>query len=73
MLQGTIKLGAWGGEGGVAWDYFPGTDSFITEISITHGDIVDSLSFKSFNRSTGQYVISDKYGGSGGDSHVVSI
>ncbi|KAK1578892.1 hypothetical protein Q3G72_033927 [Acer saccharum] len=71
--RGTVKLGSWGGPGGVTWDFNPGSDSSITEIVIAHGDIVDSVSFKSFNRTTGKTVSSGKLGGSGGVIDKISI
>ncbi|KAK2636760.1 hypothetical protein Ddye_031552 [Dipteronia dyeriana] len=71
--KGTIKLGPWGGPGGVAWDYNPGSDSSIVEIVISHGDVVDSVAFKSFNSATGQTVSSGRHGGNGGVSDTISI
>ncbi|KAL5760160.1 hypothetical protein ACOSQ2_018998 [Xanthoceras sorbifolium] len=64
--KGTIKLGSWGGLGGVAWDYNPGSDTAIIEIVISHGDVVDSVSFKSINHTTGKIVSSGTHGGTGG-------
>ncbi|KAL5760151.1 hypothetical protein ACOSQ2_018989 [Xanthoceras sorbifolium] len=71
--QGTIKLGSWGGPGGFAWDFNLGTGFAIIEIVINHGDVVDSVSFKSFNRVTGQIVSSGTHGGTGGVSDKISI
>ncbi|KAI9169716.1 hypothetical protein LWI28_016518 [Acer negundo] len=73
VAGGTVKLGSWGGPGGVTWDFNPGSDSSITEVVIAHGDIVDSVSFKSFNRTTGKTVSSGKLGGSGGVIDKISI
>ncbi|KAK0575137.1 hypothetical protein LWI29_034460 [Acer saccharum] len=42
--------------------------SSIIEIVICHGDVVDSVAFKSFNSATGQTVSYGKHGGNGGVS-----
>ncbi|KAK0594973.1 hypothetical protein LWI29_002287 [Acer saccharum] len=69
--KGTIKLGPWGGPGGSAWDYDPGSGSSIIEIEIGHGDVVNSLAFKSIISATGKTVLSGKHGGTGGASRTV--
>ncbi|KAL5799428.1 hypothetical protein ACOSQ4_032312 [Xanthoceras sorbifolium] len=72
--KGAIKLGSWGGPGGVAWDYNPRSDTAIIEIIvINHGDVVDTLSFKNINRATGKIVSSGTYGGTGGIRDPISI
>ncbi|KAL5762379.1 hypothetical protein ACOSP7_018643 [Xanthoceras sorbifolium] len=71
--QGTVKLGPWGGPGGVAWDYNPGSNTAIIEIIISHGDVVDSVSFKSINHTTGKIVSSSTHGGTGGVPDKISI
>ncbi|KAL5760157.1 hypothetical protein ACOSP7_018660 [Xanthoceras sorbifolium] len=71
--KGTIKLGSWGGPGGVAWDYNLGSDTAIIEIVISHGDVVDSVSFKSINHATGKIVSSGTHGGTGGVSDKILI
>ncbi|KAL5800861.1 hypothetical protein ACOSQ3_032493 [Xanthoceras sorbifolium] len=71
--MGPIKLGSWGGPGGFAWDFNLGTDFAIIEIVINNGDVVDSVSFKSFNRVTGQIVSSGTHGDTGGVSDKISI
>ncbi|KAK1577263.1 hypothetical protein Q3G72_020299 [Acer saccharum] len=73
FFQGTIKLGPWGGPGGSAWDYDPGSGSSIIEIEIGHGDVVNSLAFKSIISATGKTVLSGKHGGTGGASRTISI
>ncbi|KAL5762393.1 hypothetical protein ACOSP7_018657 [Xanthoceras sorbifolium] len=64
-LQGTMKLGPWGGTGGSDWSYNPGSGSALKEIVINHGRVVDSISFKSID-ATGQTQFSDEFGGNGG-------
>ncbi|KAL5760155.1 hypothetical protein ACOSQ2_018993 [Xanthoceras sorbifolium] len=49
-LQGTMKLGPWGGTGGSDWSYNPGSGSALKEIVINHGRVVDSISFKSIDQ-----------------------
>ncbi|KAL5800859.1 hypothetical protein ACOSQ3_032491 [Xanthoceras sorbifolium] len=71
--KGTIKLGSWGGPGGVAWDYNPSSDTAIIEIVVSHGDVVDSVSFKSINHSTGKIVSSGTHDGTGGVHDKISI
>ncbi|KAK1577040.1 hypothetical protein Q3G72_018590 [Acer saccharum] len=63
---GTIKLGPWGGAGGVAWDFNSGSGAAIKEIVINHGDVVDSLTFTAIDRVTGEILSTAIFGGLGG-------
>ncbi|KAL5762398.1 hypothetical protein ACOSP7_018662 [Xanthoceras sorbifolium] len=71
-LQGTMKLGPWGGTGGSDWSYNPGSGSALKEIVINHGRVVDSISFKSID-ATGQTQFSDKFGGDGGTTDQITF
>ncbi|KAK3199096.1 hypothetical protein Dsin_022511 [Dipteronia sinensis] len=73
-VQEIIKIGPWGGEGGDKWDVKPPSiNSSITEINISHGDVVNSLSFKSVDRVTGKTKPSPTYGGRGSKTEQVSM
>ncbi|TXG56072.1 hypothetical protein EZV62_017385 [Acer yangbiense] len=67
------KASSWGGKGGAAWDWNPGSDSSIIEIVINYGDVVDSVAFVSFNSATGKTVFSGTHGGKGGASRKILI
>ncbi|KAK2651488.1 hypothetical protein Ddye_011344 [Dipteronia dyeriana] len=53
--QSLIKAGAWGGSGGCEWSYVPRAG--ITEIQISSGWVIDSLSFEGIDEC------SQKFGG----------
>ncbi|KAK2639128.1 hypothetical protein Ddye_026923 [Dipteronia dyeriana] len=72
--ESTIDIGPWGGEGGDTWDVRPPSiNSSVTEIRISYGDIVNSLSFKTIDRTNGQTIPSPKYGGNGPKTEQVFI
>ena len=73
LPQGTIKLGPWGGAGGVAWDFNSGSGAAIKEIVINHGDVVDSLTFTAIDRVTGEILSTAIFGGLGGQPDQASI
>ncbi|KAK0600204.1 hypothetical protein LWI29_012710 [Acer saccharum] len=73
-FSGIIKIGPWGGEGGIVWEAKPpNTTTSIRKINIGYGDIIDSLSFESKNRAIGQPVPSPKYGGQGRTNNLASL
>ncbi|KAK1582165.1 hypothetical protein Q3G72_012403 [Acer saccharum] len=72
--QGTIKIGPWGGEKEVKWNYAPPSkDSSIIEINIGYGAVVNSLSFKSIDHASGRTTSSPTYGGTGAVNEQISI
>ncbi|KAK2636759.1 hypothetical protein Ddye_031551 [Dipteronia dyeriana] len=71
--QGTIKLGPWGGAGGVAWDFNSGSGAAIKEIVINHGAVVDSVTFTAIDRVTGEILAKAIFGGLGGQPDQISI
>ncbi|KAK2652886.1 hypothetical protein Ddye_012742 [Dipteronia dyeriana] len=66
----SVKAGLFGGEGGKEWSYKP--NGAITEITISHGWVIDSLSFKSVDQ-TGKCEDSGRFGGEGGVSSLIII
>ncbi|KAK4838931.1 hypothetical protein QYF36_017646 [Acer negundo] len=66
----TTKAGPFGSQGGTEWNYKP--NGAITEITISHGWVIDSLSFKTVNKN-GKSEYSDKFGGEGGDSDLMEL
>ncbi|KAK2652602.1 hypothetical protein Ddye_012458 [Dipteronia dyeriana] len=68
--QAYREVGPWGGLGGITWNYMP--KGGIVEIIISHGEIIDSLSFKSVcaNKVAES---SSNYGGQGGSKTHISI
>ncbi|KAK1578251.1 hypothetical protein Q3G72_028780 [Acer saccharum] len=60
-----FKVGPFGGQGGKEWIYKP--NDAVTEITISHGWVIDSLSFKSVDKN-GKAKYSNRYGGEGGDT-----
>ncbi|TXG68434.1 hypothetical protein EZV62_003369 [Acer yangbiense] len=66
----TTKAGPFGGQGGTDWNYKP--NGAITEITISHGWVIDSLSFKTVDKN-GKSQYSDKFGGEGGDSDLIKL
>ncbi|KAK0598690.1 hypothetical protein LWI29_037039 [Acer saccharum] len=71
--QGEIvnsKAGPFGGQGGKEWNYKP--NGAITEIKISHGRVIDSLSFKSVDISD-KCEYSDRFGGEGGDTDLITM
>uniref|UniRef100_A0A2N9GMN9 Jacalin-type lectin domain-containing protein n=1 Tax=Fagus sylvatica TaxID=28930 RepID=A0A2N9GMN9_FAGSY len=57
-LEGCLKVGPWGGEGGKHWS-FKAKKGSITEIVVLHGEAIDSISFKS-DDGDGAFEYSDK-------------
>jgi hypothetical protein len=70
-LEGCLKVGPWGGEGGKHWS-FKAKKGSITEIVVLHGEAIDSISFKS-DDGDGAFEYSDKFGGEGGRSDKAII
>ena len=70
-LADSIKIGPWGGPGGNQHWSFKAKVA-ITEIIITHGMVVDSVSFTSIDEN-GKIEHSEKFGGGGGKIEKVSI
>ncbi|KAK0598067.1 hypothetical protein LWI29_031321 [Acer saccharum] len=71
VYQSSIKVGPWGGLRGRDWSYMP--KGGIVEIVINHGDIIDSLSFKSVYANK-EAESSINFGGKGGNKRqLISI
>ncbi|KAK0598713.1 hypothetical protein LWI29_037296 [Acer saccharum] len=70
VYQSSIKVGPWGGLGGTEWSYMP--KGGIVEIVINHGNIIDSLSFKSVCADK-EAESSINFGGEGGNKSQISI
>ncbi|TXG52223.1 hypothetical protein EZV62_021392 [Acer yangbiense] len=70
-LADSIKIGPWGGPGGNQHWSFKAKVA-ITEIIITHGMVVDSVSFTSIDEN-GKIEHSEKFGGSGGKTEKVLL
>ncbi|TXG68444.1 hypothetical protein EZV62_003379 [Acer yangbiense] len=66
----NVKAGPFGGQGGKEWDYKP--NGAITEIKISHGWVIDSVSFKSVDQH-GKCEDSDRFGGEGGGTSLITI
>ncbi|KAK0597692.1 hypothetical protein LWI29_027675 [Acer saccharum] len=67
----NVKAGPFGGQGGEEWDYKP--NGAITEIKISHGWVIDSISFKSVDQH-GKCEDSGRFGGEGGGtSSLITI
>ncbi|KAK2660531.1 hypothetical protein Ddye_007064 [Dipteronia dyeriana] len=70
-LADSIKIGPWGGPGGNQHWSFKAKVA-ITEIIITHGIVVDSISFTSIDEN-GKFEHSEKFGGGGGKTEKVLL
>ncbi|KAK1555537.1 hypothetical protein Q3G72_027845 [Acer saccharum] len=70
-LADSIKIGPWGGPGGNQHWSFKAKVA-ITEIIITHGMVVDSVSFTSIDEN-GKIEHSEKFGGGGGKTEKVLL
>ncbi|KAF7150315.1 hypothetical protein RHSIM_Rhsim02G0161900 [Rhododendron simsii] len=68
--EGWISLGQWGGNGGVYSTYKP--DGPIMQITIRHGDVIDSILFESKSRDDIIIGRSVKLGGTGGGASAKS-
>ncbi|XP_075090071.1 putative late blight resistance protein homolog R1A-3 isoform X3 [Nicotiana tabacum] len=66
----SILLEPWGGTGGSEWNYM--LKSPIKEILIAHGDVIDSIMFKTIIEQ-GTTIDSPKFGGDGGQRDKVSF
>ncbi|XP_075090066.1 putative late blight resistance protein homolog R1B-23 isoform X1 [Nicotiana tabacum] len=66
----SILLEPWGGTGGSEWNYM--LKSPIKEILIAHGDVIDSIMFKTIIEQ-GTTIDSPKFGGDGGQRDKVVI
>ncbi|XP_070052571.1 putative late blight resistance protein homolog R1B-16 isoform X3 [Nicotiana tomentosiformis] len=66
----SILLAPWGGTGGSEWNYM--LKSPIKDILIAHGDVIDSIMFKSITEQ-GTTIDSPKFGGDGGRRDKVVI
>ena len=68
MQNGAIKVGAWGGNGGSAFDMGPAHR--IISVKIFSGDVVDGVdvTFTSYGKTETRH-----FGGSGGTPHEVCI
>ncbi|XP_077223183.1 agglutinin-like [Tasmannia lanceolata] len=64
----SISLGPWGGEGGESWNHE--VEGKIKHIIITHGDVIDSISFKDDGEGS---TWSQKFGGDGGHSTKIVL
>ncbi|KAK0596910.1 hypothetical protein LWI29_020047 [Acer saccharum] len=64
------RAGLWGGHGGGEWSYKP--KGGIVEIIINHGEVIESLSFKSVCANK-EAESTEKFGGEGGKTTQVSI
>ncbi|KAF7123956.1 hypothetical protein RHSIM_Rhsim12G0045900 [Rhododendron simsii] len=69
--QAFISLGPWGGKGGVYSEYKLAGP--IMQITIRHGDVIDSILFESKNRDGGVIGSPVKIGGTGGGSSAKII
>ncbi|KAK1554415.1 hypothetical protein Q3G72_011771 [Acer saccharum] len=70
-LADSVKIGPWGGPGGNQHWSFKAKVA-ITEIIITHGNVVDSISFTSIDEN-GKIEHSEKFGGGGGKTEKVLL
>ncbi|XP_009795367.1 putative late blight resistance protein homolog R1B-16 isoform X1 [Nicotiana sylvestris] len=66
----SILLEPWGGTGGSEWNYM--LKSPIKEILIAHGDVIDSIMFRTITEQ-GTTIDSPKFGGDGGRRDKVVI
>ncbi|MCD9639211.1 hypothetical protein HAX54_023589 [Datura stramonium] len=69
--EDSILVEAWGGSGGSKWNYK--LRSPIKEILINHGDIIDSIVFRTINNDQGDTIDSPRFGGTGGRTDKVVI
>lgn len=63
-MEECMKVGQWGGNAGSYWS-FKANKGGISEIIITYGGAIDSISFKSEDED-GAFEYSDMYGGNDG-------
>ncbi|KAK0599958.1 hypothetical protein LWI29_010192 [Acer saccharum] len=70
QYQSLIKVGTWGGSGGCEWSYV--AKSGITDIEISSGWVIDSLSFKGIDENSVREC-SLKFGGRGGGTRTITI
>nr|GMD81643.1 putative late blight resistance protein homolog R1B-16 isoform X1 [Ipomoea batatas] len=67
QIPKEILVGAWGGPGGSKWDFKP--KGLIKQISITHGTIIDSITFTGVS-ADGRVEAPIKLGGPGGSKTI---
>ncbi|TXG55016.1 hypothetical protein EZV62_020272 [Acer yangbiense] len=70
VFADSVKVGPWGGHSGTPWSYK--AKGAITEIIISSGEVVDSISFASVDTENIK-TYSKKFGGRGGKSKKISI
>ncbi|MCD9639212.1 hypothetical protein HAX54_023591 [Datura stramonium] len=67
----SILVESWGGSGGSKWNYK--LRGPIKEILINHGEVIDSIMFRTINNDQGDTIDSPRFGGNGGRTSKVVI